>query len=75
MLRAAFRRIGIRSTAVMSVAPKARAAATVTSPIGPAPSTTAVSPALSPTKLTACSPTASGSTVAPASVLTFSGSL
>ncbi len=53
----------------------ARAASATIVPIGPAPSTTAVSPGASFALVAACMPTAKGSTMAPSAKLTLSGSL
>ena len=55
--------------------PAARAARMVTMPIGPAPITTARSPGWICALVAACTPTASGSTIAPAASETLSGSL
>ena len=55
--------------------PAAKAASTVTRPIGPAPMTTAMSPGLICALTVPWTPTASGSTMAPAAKETLSGSL
>jgi poly-beta-hydroxyalkanoate depolymerase len=55
--------------------PPASAAIATMMPIGPAPSTMAVSPGEMPALVAACMPTANGSTIAPSAKLTLSGSL
>ena len=55
--------------------PPASAAIATMVPIGPAPSTTAVSPGVIFALVAACMPTANGSTMAPSAKLTLSGSL
>ena len=55
--------------------PPASAASAVSTPMGPAPVTTATSPGLMRALMAACMPTASGSTMAPSAKLTLSGSL
>lgn len=55
--------------------PPASAARAVTTPIGPAPITSAISPGLIPALVAACMPMAKGSTMAPSAKLTLSGNL
>ncbi|BAF24327.1 Os08g0545300 [Oryza sativa Japonica Group] len=73
--RATERRCSSTSTITTRVAPNARAASRVTRPIGPAPMIS--TPVSGPTSARrhACTPTLSGSHMAPSSRLTFSGSL
>ncbi len=68
------RRIGTRSLTMARTAPWAMAACSVTRPMGPAPSTATVSPAVTPERRAAHTPTASGSSIAPSSSDMLSGS-
>lgn len=56
-------------------APKALAASSDTKPIGPAPKTNTREPTVTPALLQACTPTESGSKIAPSSKETLSGNL
>ena len=68
------RRCSPGSTTTIRSAPAARSASAVITPIGPAPSTQTDSPVPTSASVAAWTPTASGSTSAPCSSLTESGS-